>query len=139
MLGPFKDSPFDKVHYSPLMARDKPDGDVLVTVDLSWPLHKSVNSYIPDNLFDEMNFVLKYSTIDMITEKKYWPVLLYKVDLERAFRNLRVDPSAYALLCLNWNDVTYMDVSIAFGIKIGAAACQMCTDVITHTLRQQGA
>ena len=39
---------------------------------------------------------------------------------------------------LKWNDVTYMDVSVAFGIKIGAAACQMYTDIITHTLHKQG-
>ena len=26
IYGPFKDSPFDQTHYSPLMARDKPDG-----------------------------------------------------------------------------------------------------------------
>ena len=122
MLGPFENFPFDKVHYLPLMARDKPDGGVCVIVDLSWPVHKSVNSYIPDNVFDEMNFVLKYPTIDMVIE--IGPkALLYKIDLERPFRNLRVDPSAYPLLCLKWNDVTYMDVNIAFGIKIGAAAC----------------
>ena len=124
------------------MARDKPDGGVRVIVDLSWPAYKSVNSYIPDNVFDEMNFILKYPTIDMViqTIKEIGPnALLYKIDLERAFRNLRVDPSVYSLLCLNWNDVTYVDVSVAFGIKIGAVACQMCMDIITHTLCQQGA
>ena len=88
-----------------------------------------------------MDFILKYPTIDMVIKKikEIGPsALLYKIDLERAFRNLRVDPSALPLLCLKWNNVTYVDVSIAFGIKIGAATCQMCTDVITHTLRQQG-
>ena len=59
--------------------------------------------------------------------------------MECAFRNLRVDPSAYPLLCLKWNDVTYVDVSVVFGIKIGAVACQMCMDVIMHTLHKQGA
>ena len=50
-----------------------------------------------------MNFVLKYPTIDMVIEKikEIGPnALLYKIDLERAFRNLRVDPAAYSLLCL---------------------------------------
>ena len=69
MLGPFENSSFDKVHYSPLMTRDKPDRGVCIIVDLSWPVHKSVNSYIPDNVFDEMNFVLKYPTIDMVIKK----------------------------------------------------------------------
>ena len=142
MLGPFEEKPFEKIHYSPLMARDKPDGGVRVIVDLSWPLFSSVNSGIPDNMFDCMPFSLKYPTIDMVIEKiqDIGPdALLYKVDLERAFTNLRIDPLAYPLCCLQWNDVTYVDVSVAFGLKIGAAACQMCTDVITFKLRQQGA
>ena len=121
MLGPVKDIPFEKLHYSPLIARDKTDGDVRVIVHLSWPLCKSINSYIPDKQFDEMKFILQYPTIDMV------------IDLERAFRNL-VDPSAYSLLCLNWNDVTYVDDSIAFGLKIGVAACQMCTNYISREL-----
>ena len=50
------------------MARDKPDGGIHVIVDLTWPVHKSVNSYIPDNVFDEMNFVLKYPTIYMVIQ-----------------------------------------------------------------------
>ena len=113
-----------------------------VIVDLSWPLGTSVNSCIPDNQFDSMNFNLKYPTIDMVIEKikQLGPeALLYKIDLERVFRNLRIDPIAYPLCCLKWDDITYVDVGIAFGLKIGAAACQMCTDVIMFKLHQQGA
>ena len=28
ILGPFDENPFDQMHFSPLMARDKPDGNV---------------------------------------------------------------------------------------------------------------
>ena len=48
--------------------------------------------------------------------------LLYKVDLERAFRNLRGDPFDYPLLGLQWNTDVYG---------------QMCTDALTLTLRSQ--
>ena len=133
---------WNDVTYVDVMARDKPDGGVCVMVDLSWPLFNSVNSGILDNQFDIMSFNLKYPTIHMVIEKVQEigsEALLYKVDLECAFRNLRIDPAAYPLCCLKWNDVTYVDVSVAFGLKIGAAACQMCTDVITYKLRQQGA
>ena len=43
MVGPLEEVPFEKLHVSPLMARDKPDGGVRVIVDLSWPLGQSVN------------------------------------------------------------------------------------------------
>ena len=89
-----------------------------------------------------MSFNLKYPTIVMVIEeiKQVGPeALLYKVDLECAFKNLRFDPIVCPLCYLKWNDVTYVDVSIAFGLKIGATAYQMCTYIITHQLRQQGA
>ena len=66
-----------------------------------------------------------------------YSAMLFKVDLERAFRNLRVDPYAYPLLGFKWNDVTYVDVGVPFGLKTGAAMFQMCTDAITLMLRKR--
>ena len=48
---------------------------------------------------------------------------LFKVDLECAFRNLRVDPYDYPLMGLRWNNDVYVDVDVAFGFKFWAAAC----------------
>ena len=140
MVGPMEESPFIKTHYSPIMARDKPDGSIRVIVDLSWPIGQGVNSYVPGDVFDEIFFTLKYPTIDLVVEKirSMGPkALLFKVDLQRAFRNLRIDPLDYPLLGLKWQGNTYIDVALAFGFKNDAAACQLCTDVITHTLRRQ--
>ena len=93
MLGPFNEQPFETMHFSPLMAHDKPDGGgggggVRVIVELSWPLGQSVNSCITPNIFDDVQFKLKYPTIDSLVEKinAIGPnALLYKIDLERAF------------------------------------------------------
>ena len=64
-----KESPFAQTHYSPIMARDKPDGSIRVTVDLSWPIGQGVNSYVPGDNFDEIFFTLNYPTIDLVIEK----------------------------------------------------------------------
>ena len=103
-------------------------------VDLSWPEGNNVNSCIPDGEFDEIEFVLKYPSIDLVLEKIRQlksQAILYKVDLQRVYR------LAYPLFGLKWKNATYVDVSIAFGLKVGAATCQMCTDVycacVTHT------
>ena len=141
IYGPFKDSPFDQTHYSPLMARDKLDGGVRIIVDLSWPIGQSVNSCVAADIYDNIPFKLQYPTIDQVVQKiqEYGPTcLLYKVDLERAFRNLKVDPLYYPLLGLCWQNETFIDVSVPFGFKFGAAACQMCTDLVTFTLRKRG-
>ena len=80
------------------------DGGVRVTVDLSWPKGESVNSCIPSDIYDDMPFKLKYPTFDLIVEhiKEIGPsTKLFKVDLESAFRNLRVDPYDYPLMGLH--------------------------------------
>ena len=128
MFGPFDKPPFKNIHYSPLMARDKPDGGVRIIVDLSWPQGTSGNSCIPSDIYDGIQFLLKYPTIDQVVEciQCLGPsAMLFKVDLERAFRNLRVDPYAYPLLGLKWNDVTYVDVGVPFGLKTGRP-CARC-------------
>ena len=138
MAGPFDIKPFTKTHFLALMARNKPDGGVRVIIDLSWPIGQSVNSCIPDNMFENINFVLKYPSIDMIIQKikDLGPkTLLFKIDLERVFRNLHMDPFDYPVLALCWNAKNYVDLSVPFGMKSGAAVCQMTTDVIMYELR----
>ena len=130
MFGPFTKSPFENTHFPPLLARDKPDGGVRVIVDLSWP----------SDIYDDMPFKLKYPTIDLIVEriKEIGPsAKLFKVDPERAFRNLRVDTYDYPLMGLRCKNDVYVDVGVAFGFKFGSAACQLCTDAITLTLRKR--
>ena len=140
MLGPLATPPFTKMHFSPIMARAKSDGDTRVIVDLSWPHANSVNSCVPTNNFDFMTFQLKYPTIDHVVEKirQYRSdALLYKVDLQRAFCNLRIDPANYNLLGLSWRQQTYIDVAMPFGFRQGAASCQMCTDAIVYLMWSQ--
>ena len=105
MVGPIEEVPSEKLHVSPLMAHDKPDGGVRVIVDLSWPLGQSVNSCVPTDVYDGIPFTLKYPTVDNVVQqiRTLGPcALLFKIDLERAFRNLRIDPFDYPLLGLQW-------------------------------------
>ena len=60
--------------------------------------------------------------------------LLFKIDLQRAFRNLRIDPLDYQVFALRWRDETYVDVALTFGFGQGASACQMATDAITFLM-----
>ena len=47
MLGPFRDPPFNDLHISPFMTRDKSSSDKRrVIIDLSWSKSQSVNAGI---------------------------------------------------------------------------------------------
>ena len=126
IVGPLTRKLFDKLHCSPLMARKKPDGGVRVIVDLSWPLNEGVNSCVPSNFFDFIQFQLKYPSIDNVVQKikELGPTCkLFKTDLQHAFRNLRIDPFDYNVLGLSWRGQTYIEVALPFGFKQGASNC----------------
>ena len=61
-------------------------------------------------------------------------VLLSKIDVSRAFRNLRVDPGDYDVLGVKWQGDSYLDISLPMGIKMGSALCQRTTNVIRHVM-----
>ena len=137
IAGPFDSQPFDNIHYSPLLVRPKPNGKHRVIVDMSWPPGKGVNACVPDDKLDCLHIKLAYPTIDNLVSQisRIGPhALLYKVDLQRAYRNLRVDPLDYPAMGLKWEDRIFVDVALAFGFKGGASFCQLCTDAVTYLM-----
>ena len=138
IVGPLKSSPFENTHYSPLMTRGR-CGPRLI-IDLFWPLGAGINQFVPDDLFDFMEFQLKHPTINHIVNKinEVGPAaLLYKVDLQRVFRNLRIDPLDYKVLGLIWRNQTFIDISLVFGFKQGASVCQSTIDAVTYYMWTQ--
>ena len=74
-----------------------------------------VNAFVPNDRLDCLHITLAYPTINnLVTQisKIGLHALLYKVDLRRAYRNLRVDPLDYPVLGLKWEGNTYVDVDI---------------------------
>ena len=105
IAGPFLEPPYGTAtHVSPFMSRNKADNDNRrIIIDLSWLLKNSINYFTPSNIYMDAFYKLQYPTVDNITDtlKKLGPtVVLYKIDLSRAFRQLQIYPSDYNLLCL---------------------------------------
>ena len=97
MAGPFPVQPFESwSRNNPLMTRPKRNStDLRVILDLSFPKGESVNSAIPKESLDNASFKLKLPTPIDFAERireKGQGCLLYKVDLSRAYRQLRSDP-----------------------------------------------
>ena len=120
IVGPFNEYPCQGGHISPFLTREKVNSDNRrVIVDLSWPIGLSVNRGIDKNLYLGTDFALHLPTIDHITEQL--KILgkgchLYKIDISRAFRHIKVDPMDYDLLGLSWRHV-YVDTCVPFGSR----------------------
>ena len=122
------------------MTKDKTNRGTRVIVDLCWPLGAGVNQFLPDDLFDFMEFQLNYPTIDHIVNninEIHPAALLSKVALQRVFRNLRTDALDYKILGLMWWNQTFIDISLAFRFKQGASVCQLTTDSVMYLMWTQ--
>ena len=97
------------------MTREKRDSqDRRVILDLSFPIPTSVNCYIPKNAMEGSDFKLRLPNPQAFAAKIRElgvGTLMYKVDLSRAYRQLRSDPFDWAFLGINWQDKDYIDVA----------------------------
>ena len=141
ILGPFKENPIESSHTSPFMTRNKPNSDRRrVIIDLSWPLGASVNAGIDKDTYLGTPFALTFPTVDVITtelKRLGRGAHLYKIDVSRAFRHVRIDPGDYDLLGLHWRDA-YIDTCLPFGTRHGSQIFQRLSDAVRHIMRQRG-
>ena len=140
LYGPYESVPF-KVHISPLMTREKHNCDKRRTiVDLSCPIGQSVNAGVKKNFYLGAYFDLKYPSIDHVVKQLKilgTGSLLYKVDISRAFRHLRIDPGDIDLLGIYHNNL-FLDGSLPFGFRLGSGFFEKCSDAIRYMMSQAG-
>ena len=140
LLGPFSEPPFP-IHVSPLMTRPKSDSAKRRTIaDFSWSKHCSVNAGVSKHMYLDTYFKLQYPSVDHITDALIHlgpGAMLYKFDISRAFRHLRIDPGDIDLLGLKHKDF-FLDVTLPFGFHHGSTFFTRCSDAIRHIMRQHG-
>ena len=137
LLGPFDTTPFDEwCRTNPLMTRPKQDTDKRrVILDLSFPAIGSVNAGIPSNELDSCPFKLTLPSPHTLANRMR---LLgkgchpYKIDLSRAYRQLRSCPLDWPLLGVKWDEKFFIDTAIPFGLRHGASACQRTTEAVAE-------
>ena len=142
MLGPLDQVDSEHFLCSPLLTRPKDKIKRCVILNLSHPYGRSVNDHVAKNHFDGHEFTLRFPTIDDIVQTilnvKNDPVL-YKIDVARAFRNLKVDPVDALKFGIQWDGLYFLDQSVAFGWTHGSAAFQMVSDAVTFIMHKHGA
>ena len=140
ILGPFKEPPPKDLHISPFMTREKPNAPHgRVIIDLSFPQGLSVNAGISRDRYLGTPFLLKLPTINTITNQIKIlgkGCMLYKIDISRAFRHVKLDPREYDLLGLHHVD-WFIDTFLPFGYHHGSALYQRLSDAVCHMMRHR--
>ena len=140
ILGPVTHIHSAHYHCSPLLTRPKDTNDRRVILNLSHPRGQSLNDAVDKLNFDARPFTLKFPSVDNIVERilQVKDPLIFKINVARAFRNLRVDPVDALKFDLSWRDTLYIDADVAFGYTHGSAAFQMVADAISYIMASSG-
>ena len=141
ILGPFSEPPIPGLHISPFLTREKNGGTSRrVIVDLSFPPGSSVNAGVDPNSYLGSEFLLTLPSIDYITGqvlKLGKGSLIYKIDISRAFRHIKIDPLDYNLLGLSFKSY-FIDTCLPFGFRHGSAMFQRLSDSIRYMMLCRG-
>ena len=141
ILGPFTSWPIDGCHVSPLMTRPKCGDERRIILDLSFGGYESVNGNTRRGVYDGYPFVLTLPSLDHLIHDilncpgRPKPI---KIDISRAFRNIRVDPGDAIKLGMQFEGKYYLDRSLVFGAINSTAISPRVTDAIRKILAHRG-
>ena len=137
ILGPFDSYPFP-CHVSPFLTREKHNSaNRHVILDLSFPVGQSVNDGVAKDKYLNTYFHLNYPSVNSIVNnlKRLGPsAKIYKIDISRAFRHIRIDPGDLDLLGLQHQHL-FIDGTLPFGFRHGSIFFQRCTDAVRFIMR----
>lgn len=143
LLGPFQVEPFTPwTRCSPMMTRPKKDSELCrVIVDLSFPIGADVNSAIDITSYMGQNISFKLPTITDLVAKIQLDggdAFIWKADLCRAYRQLRIDPLDTSLTGIKFQGQFYLDLCPPFGCRSSSAACQRVSNALAYIMGQAG-
>lgn len=143
LVGPFSALPFQPwCRLSPLMTRPKKASiERRVILDLSFPHGAAPNDGIDINhhFGKDISYTLP-SIKDLITKLQEFGkgAYIWKGDLSRAYRQIRIDPLDTPLLGLKVDDLVYLDLCPAFGCKSSSSACQRMANAVVYIMGHKG-
>ena len=108
-------------------------------MDLSFPPDRLVNSAVPLNTYLDSPFKLRLPGKDRLCElilSKGRGCLIYKKDLQRAYRQIPIDPRDYHLLGFNFDNQFYFDTRCPFSLRTSAMICQRTTKAVIYIFTQ---
>jgi hypothetical protein len=141
MAGPFDAAPWTDLHLNRVSLKPKHEvidlslpanNQYRLIVDLSYPEGKAVNSFIAD-----ADASVSYVSLDTVFDRlvELGPgSLLFKLDIERAYRIIPVREEDRRLLGIKFQERFYVDLTLPFGGRSCAKIFNTAADVFCHAL-----
>ena len=140
--GPYDRQPFNYMQLSPLMTKPKKDSDHRrVIMDLSWPPAASINDAIGGIEYVDGPMTIRLPTVEYMEGRILQlgkGAYLYKTDLARGYRQLRVDPSDWPLLGFTHEGKYFFDMCPPFGLRTSALCMQRTSEGISWIHANRG-
>jgi hypothetical protein len=108
---------------------------------MSFPPGSAVNDGIPKGFYLDQEISLSFPSVDSLASqiKLLGPTaLLFKKDLQRAYRQFKIDPGDIHLLGYFWEGQLFIDLALAMGIRSAAFLCQRVTSALKYIYSQHG-
>ena len=142
LLGPFSKPPFSPwTQNSPMTAEKKDSVKRRVIIDLSFPEGGSVNDGVARIFVQghESNYILPtvHDLAHRITSLGRG-ALIWKTDLQRAYRQLQSDPLDYPLMGIAHHGRHYIDICPSFGSRGSSEAQQRVSTAVCYLMGLQG-
>ena len=141
IMGPITAVDAEKagVHINRFGVIPKPNqpGKWRLIVDLSHPRGASINDGVDPGLCS-----LSYSSVDEAAveiAKLGSGVVLAKLDIQSAYRNVPVHPDDRPLLGMAWEGQVFVDAVLPFGLRSAPKIFNALADALSWILRQKGA
>ena len=119
----------------------KDSQDRRLILDLSLPDKKAINDGIDKDKYLTCTEKLKLPSVDALADRVAEigvGVLMFKVDLSRGYRQIKVDPGDAHLLGYVYKNKFYFDISLAMGGRSSARCCQLVTSAVIYIYTNQG-
>lgn len=130
---------------SPLSSTPKKDSDDRrILHDLSFPPGTSVNdgiskrSYLGTPVKVQLPSVEDFVDLLKQIDPELDEVLMYKFDIRRCYRQIRIDPGDLHLLGFHWDGEFYADISLPMGLRSAVYICQRITSAIRFIAHKHG-
>ena len=136
LAGPFDGPPVYGMNINPLMTRPKKDSRFRrVIMDCSWPKGAGVNDGIDTKQYIDGPATITLPTADYMADRLLnlgTGAYLYKTDLARGYRQLRVDPHDWPLLGFQHKGQFFLDICPPFGLRSSAMCMQRTAEAIVY-------